>query len=114
MPIRDLLENGDGIARAEIQWRLSVPITTLILALLAVPLSRSQPRQGRYGKLTIGLLIFIIYFNLLGAAKAWVEQGVLSGPLGLGWVHLAMLGFALALLAKQNNMLRRLIPAGGR
>lgn len=114
MPIRDLLANGDGIARAEIQWRMSVPITTLILALLAVPLSRSQPRQGRYGKLTIGLLIFIIYFNLLGAAKAWVEQGVLSGPLGLGWVHLAMLGFALALLAKQNNMLRRLIPAGGR
>jgi len=114
MAFGDLLESSDGVAMAEIQWRLSVPITTLILAILAVPLSRSQPRQGRYGKLTIGLLIFIIYFNLLGAAKAWVEQGVLSGPIGMGWVHLAMLGFAFVILARQNNILRRLIPAGGR
>ena len=79
-------------------------------------MARAVAAEGAHlaGGRTIGLLIFIIYFNLLGAAKAWVEQGVLSGPIGMGWVHLAMLGFAFVILARQNNILRRLIPAGGR
>ena len=48
---------------AERQWRLSVPIATVLLALLAVPLARSRPREGRYGRIAIGMLVFIIYFN---------------------------------------------------
>ena len=44
------------------------------LAFLAVPLSRSGPRQGRYGGIAAGVLIFIIYIDLLGAAKVWVER----------------------------------------
>jgi lipopolysaccharide export system permease protein len=83
-------------------------MATLILALIAVPLSRSQPRQGRYGKLAIGLLVFIIYFNLLSAGKAWLEQGTVSGTVGLWWVHALMFSFALALLGLQNGMHRRL------
>lgn len=114
MPFMSLLKSGDAKSMAELQWRISVPITTLILALLAVPLSKSQPRQGRYGKIMIGLLVFIVYFNLLGAGKAWVEQGAMSGALGLWWVHGIMLGLALLLLAAQNNTFRQLFPAGGR
>jgi lipopolysaccharide export system permease protein len=114
MPFLSLLRMGDPKSIAELQWRVSVPITTFILALLAVPLSRSQPRQGRYGKIMIGLLVFIIYFNLLGASKAWMEQGVLPGAIGLWWVHGSMLGLAMLLLALQNNIFRRLFPSGGK
>ena len=78
------------------------------LAIFAVPLARSQPRAGRYGRLAIGLLVFIVYFNLLSAAKAWVEKGEIDPTLGLWWVHGIFLLAALGLLAVQNSMHRRL------
>lgn len=93
---------------AEMQWRVSIPLATIILAILAVPLSRSQPRSGRYGRLAIGLLVFIIYLNMLSAAKAWIEQATLSPLLGLWWVHGCVLLFTLGLLAVQNGWHRRL------
>jgi lipopolysaccharide export system permease protein len=107
VPVQTLVASADPSDRAELQWRLSVPISTMLLALLAVPLSRSQPREGRYGRLAIGLLVFIIYFNLLSAAKAWIEQGEISPALGLWWVHGSLLGLSLMLLALQNGWHRR-------
>ncbi|MEM6820013.1 MAG: LPS export ABC transporter permease LptF [Pseudomonadota bacterium] len=96
-----LMESSDRLARAELQWRLSIPISTLVLALLAVPLSRSQPRQGRYGKLAVGVLVFIIYFNLMGAAKVWVERDTVPREVGMWFVHVLMLGIGLTLLGTQ-------------
>lgn len=93
---------------AEMQWRVSIPLATIILAILAVPLSRSQPRSGRYGRLAIGLLVFIIYLNMLSAAKAWIEQATISPTLGLWWVHGCVLLFTLSLLAIQNGGHKRL------
>ena len=99
---------------AELHWRIGIPLATLILAILAVPLSRSQPRQGRYGRLAIGLLVFIIYFNLLSAGKAWLEQGRVPAAVGLWWVHGLMLSFAFAMLAIQNGLHRRIFSSGAR
>lgn len=81
---------------AELQWRLSMPVATLLLALLGALLSRTSPRQGRFGKLFVAILLFIIYYNTLGVAKNWVERGVVPPALGLWWVHallLALLGW---------------------
>ena len=103
-----LLASSEPMHIAEFHWRMGIPLATLILALIAVPLSRSQPRQGRYGRLAIGLLIFFIYFNLLSAGKAWLEQSTVPGSVGLWWVHAVMLSFALALLGMQNGIHRRL------
>jgi lipopolysaccharide export system permease protein len=94
---------------AELQWRISVPLSTLILAIFAVPLSRSQPRQGRYGRLGVGLLVFIVYLNLLSAGKVWVERETVPAAVGLWWVHGLMLGIAMAMLAFQNGMHRRFL-----
>lgn len=108
LPTATLLAAADPLAIAELQWRVSVPLSTLLLAFLAVPLSRSQPRQGRYGKLVLGILIYIIYFNLLGAAKVWVERGEVSPQVGIWWVHALLLALALLLLGWQNGVHRRL------
>jgi lipopolysaccharide export system permease protein len=108
MPVATLLRSGDPLHRAELQWRIGVPLSMIILAIFAVPLSRSQPRSGRYGRLAVGLLVFIIYFNLLSAAKAWVERGEINPSLGLWWVHGLVLLAALTLLAVQNQVHRRL------
>jgi len=107
-----LFGSRDPAEVAELHWRLGVPLSTLILAILAVPLSRSQPRKGRYARMAVGLLVFIIYFNLMSAGKAWLEQGTLPPAVGIWWVHALMLALALGLLAVQNGMHRRLLKLG--
>lgn len=82
---------------AELQWRLSLPLAAVCLVLLAVPLSRSTPRAGRFGKLFSAILIFIVYYNLLGTAQVWVEKGTLAPLPGLWWVHAVPVSITLAL-----------------
>lgn len=106
-PVAQLLASNDLEEIAELQWRIGVPLSTLLLGFLAVPLSRTRPREGRYGRLAIGLLVFIIYLNMLNAAKAWIEQGTISPALGLWWVHGVVLLFAIALLGLQNGWHKR-------
>ena len=64
--------------RAEYQWRMSTAITTLLLALLVTPLSRSRPRQGRYAKLLLAFVIYAAYYNMIGVSQTWVEQQKMS------------------------------------
>ncbi len=70
-----LVYSTDPTERAEFQWRLSTPVSALLLALAAIPLSRSRPRQGRYAKMLLALGIYAIYFILLDVSRSWVEQG---------------------------------------
>ncbi|MFQ5609447.1 MAG: LPS export ABC transporter permease LptF [Woeseiaceae bacterium] len=107
MPVERLIGSADLDEVAELQWRLSVPLSTLLLGFLAVPLSRSRPREGRYGRLAVGLLVFIIYLNLLNAAKAWIEQGIVGPAVGLWWVHAVILSLTLGLLTLQNGWHKR-------
>jgi lipopolysaccharide export system permease protein len=60
---------------AEFQWRISTPFSALLLALLAIPLSRSRPREGRYARILGALIIYAVYFNLVDVSRTWVEQG---------------------------------------
>ena len=71
----ELIQSSDPADRAEFQWRLSTPVSALLLALAAIPLSRSRPRQGRYAKMLLALGIYAIYFNMLDVSRSWVEQG---------------------------------------
>jgi lipopolysaccharide export system permease protein len=105
--LTDLLIADDPFDKAELQWRISVPLALLVLMVLAVPLSRSAPRQGRYGGLAAGVLIYIIYVDLLAAAKVWVEREQISVFLGLWWVHGVFLLVGLILLARQFGYLNR-------
>jgi len=114
MKTLDLMASSKPEEIAEWHFRLGVPLATLILAILAVPLSKSQPRQGRYARLAIGLLVFIIYFNLMSAGKAWLEQGTVSPGVGIWWVHALMLSIAVVMLSLQNGLHRRLLSLGTR
>jgi len=104
-PLLDLLGTDDPVDRAELQWRMSVPLALLVLTFLAVPLSRSGPRQGRYGGIAAGVLVYIIYVDLLGAAKVWVEREQSPEFLGLWWVHGVFLATGAILLARQFGYL---------
>lgn len=80
---------------AELQWRFSIPIGGFLLALLAIPLSRVNPRQGRYAQLLPGVLICLFYLNMLFVARAWVGNGALNPWIGMWSVHLVMLVLTL-------------------
>ena len=100
----DFLYNQNTLqAYAEIQWRFSPSIALIILVLLSIPLSKVSPRQGQYGGIIFGVLIYMIYVNLLGAAKVWFEQGDTPPILGLWWVHLIwLLSASIAILSSYN------------
>ncbi len=99
-PTRLLMASDTVADRAELQWRLSIPLSMFVLALLAIPLSRSSPRQGRYAKLFMAVLIYVIYSNLLGVAKSWMVRDILPAWLGLWWVHGLMLAATAAVLVQ--------------
>lgn len=81
---------------AEYQWRLSTPLATLALALLAVPLSRSGPRQGRHTSFIIAIAAYIGLFILTSAARNWVADGIIPAIPGIWWVYsLPLLLFAI-------------------
>lgn len=98
-----LLRSDDPLDRAEFQWRVSAPLSLFVLALLAVPLSRSSPREGRYSRLGIGLLIYIIYSNALSIARVWVERDLVAEWVGMWWVHAVAAGLGLLLLARESG-----------
>jgi lipopolysaccharide export system permease protein len=93
----DLYGDDTPAARAEFQWRLSLPVMVLVLTLLAVPLSELRPRQGRYARIGAVILVFFIYSNLLSAARTWLEKGSVPDIAGLWWPHLLVLGMAAVL-----------------
>jgi lipopolysaccharide export system permease protein len=104
LALSELLKSRDPAARAELEWRLATPVSVLILSLLAVPLGRSSPREGKYARVGLGLLIYMIYANTLSLARVGVERDLLPLWLGTWWVH-AMLGaLALLMLARQSGI----------
>jgi lipopolysaccharide export system permease protein len=102
----DLIGSRDPGDQAELQSRLAAPLSVLILALLAVPLSYLRPREGRYGKLVLGILATMAYLYLSIFAATWVGKGRIPPALGLWWVHGLMLSVALLLVARRQGWLR--------
>ena len=93
--------------RAELQWRISSPLSLFVLALLAVPLSRSRPREGRYARLGMGILVYVTYLNLLSIARAWVEREQAPVWLGVWWVHVSLGLLGIVLLGLQSGWFAR-------
>ncbi|MDB5815785.1 MAG: hypothetical protein JWM03_1096 [Rhodocyclales bacterium] len=107
-PTLDLMAKPTNPGRGELAWRFGLPIATVLLALLAIPLSFVNPRAGRTNSLIFAVLTFTIYLNLLGVSQAWVAQGKLSAAQGTWGVHGLMLCLLIVLF------LVRLAPSVGR
>ncbi len=87
-----LMQSRDNHDRAELQRRLSAPLSVFLLLATAVPLTRSGPREGRYARLLIAIAVYAVYYNFLGVGRTWVEQGTWRS---IVWVHVALLLFAI-------------------
>ncbi len=94
-------------SRAEWHWRIGVPIISLILAVLAVPLARSPPRKARYGLLMLAVLAYILGVSLLILGKIWLGAGKIPIDAGLWWLHLPAMIVAVIALARDGRLPRR-------
>lgn len=106
IPTRTLLASSEREQLAELHWRLALPIMAVVMGLIAVPLARLRPRQGRYARVGFAILIFFLYINLAIAGKSWIERGVLPVWLGLWWVHATVALFAATLLVVPKVLAR--------
>jgi lipopolysaccharide export system permease protein len=99
-PTRLLWGSHDPSDIAQLQFRASTPLMALVLTLVAVPLSRLRPRQGRYTRIGFAIVVYFIYSSLLSASKIWVEKSDLPPAIGVWWVHAAALGLGLYLVLR--------------
>ncbi|MDT8398555.1 MAG: LPS export ABC transporter permease LptF [Pseudomonadales bacterium] len=97
-PTAALLKSDLPNEIAERQWRLSRPLATILLALLAIPFSRVSNRQAKGEKSLIAALIFAVYYNLSGLARTWVEQGTVPAIPGIWWLYVLIFLLVMRLL----------------
>jgi lipopolysaccharide export system permease protein len=99
-PTLALLGTQDNQLMAELQWRLSLPLSILVLTFLVVPMARVNPRQGRYAKLLPAILLYLSYFLLLSAARSAIDSGRLPhwpGMFLVPLIYLLLIGVPLNL-----------------
>ncbi|TDJ65878.1 MAG: LPS export ABC transporter permease LptF [Proteobacteria bacterium] len=89
-PTVELARSEAPMDIAEYQWRLSTPVSTVLLGVLAVILSRASPRSSRYTKTIGAVVLYAIYYNLSAMAKTWVETEVVGKFPGIWWVQCAL------------------------
>jgi lipopolysaccharide export system permease protein len=92
---RDLLKSRQLESRAELHWRMALPVMCLVLTFIAVPLSRLRPREGRYGRVVLAVVLYFVYIQLMSAAKVWIARGTVPEWVGLWWVHAVVGGLAV-------------------
>jgi len=82
-----LIGSSEPEHQAELQWRLSIIFLMPVITLIAVPMSKVDPRQGRYSKLISAAVIYASYFLLLQLSRDMVAEGEINAAIGLWWVH---------------------------
>ncbi|MGQ0651459.1 MAG: LPS export ABC transporter permease LptF [Betaproteobacteria bacterium] len=106
LPTLALIRNPTHLNLGELLWRIGVPISALVLVLLAIPMSFVNPRAGRSVNLLFALLTYVVYSNLLSVSQARVALGRLDFALGWWLVHAGMAALLVVLFAQRMQLIR--------
>jgi lipopolysaccharide export system permease protein len=107
-PSGALLQSDDVRDQAELWERFSYPFSLITLTLIAIPLSRSLPRQGLYGRLFLAFLVYFAFLNLHAVSVSWMKKGITPAWLGIWWVQAVLLLLAITALTLDSRGARRL------
>jgi len=105
-PTLDLLGDPSRAANAQLHWRIAPPVLALAFVLLAVPLSRSSPRQARYGSMLLAFSAYLVGIFMMMLGTQWLADGTLPTAAGLWWLLLPMLGLGAWLYARDGRIAR--------
>ncbi|MDP4946080.1 MAG: LPS export ABC transporter permease LptF [Alishewanella sp.] len=102
-----LLQENNAEAAAEWHWRIAIPLSIPILTLIAVPLARVNPRQGKFGRLLPALLLYLGYYALMIIARSAIEDGKIPAEWGMWWLHLLGLTVGTVLILRNRSSAQR-------
>ena len=102
--VAELWHSSEPKDQAELQWRFTLPLATIIVAFMALPLSHTDPRSGRYAKLAVALILYLVYSNLLSVGKTWIVQEKVPVWIGTWWVHLIAIIVTFYLLKRSGYL----------
>ena len=105
-PTRELIGATALDRQAQLQWRIALPIMCLILAVLAVPISRLRPRRGRLSRVWLAVLLFILYFELLWLGRIAIEHGTVPAATGMWWPHVVVVVTVLLITQLPDRLAR--------
>lgn len=99
-PTSYLATSTDLDDRAELQWRISRPLSTFLLGILAIFVAGwNRPPSRPTRTVVVGLIVCLLYNLIELTARSWIRKGVVAPELGMWWVHggLTVILIALAL-----------------
>jgi lipopolysaccharide export system permease protein len=105
-PTWGLVENFTNTNKGELLWRVGIPVSALILVMLAIPMSFVNPRAGRSANLLFALFTYIVYSNLLSVSQARVATGRMDFSVGWWLVHAGMVVLLVVMLAQRMQLIR--------
>ena len=103
-PITTLLAINTPDNRSEVLWRFGLPLSGIVLSLLAIPLSFVNPRAGRSLNLILALLIYFLYSNCLSISQAWVAQQKASFFWGFVTPHVVAASVVLLMMYRRSQV----------
>jgi lipopolysaccharide export system permease protein len=106
LPTRQLLRDPTRLNLSELAWRVGLPVSALILAFLALPLSAVNPRTGRFLNVLVAVFLFMTYSNLISIFQAWIAKGGINPMIGMWAVHVGMVLLLVLLLYRRMFGLR--------
>ncbi|MET1253512.1 LPS export ABC transporter permease LptF [Aliikangiella maris] len=99
-----LLQNPQPADWAELHWRISAPISILILCYLAIPLARSAPRKGKFSRLFPAIMVYLVYALLLMNGRRLIESQAIPVEMGFWWIHLSAIIFTWWMFAERITL----------
>ena len=109
-PSLELIREGGDKNIAELQWRLSLPITVVLLCMLAVAMARTNRNQGRYARLLAAFVLYFLYNNGIGIAQKLIERGELNPWIGVWPVHIVVALLVTGMIYRQGRTQPMRIP----
>jgi len=104
--IKSLFSLRDASYLAEILQRGSIVFSTLVLMLLAIPLSKVAPNADRFSRLAVAVLIYVLYLNLVIVTCSRIKHGENYGLTSLLAVHIIVV--IVTYMAYKNALMARL------
>jgi lipopolysaccharide export system permease protein len=99
----EILQNPTRENIAELHWRIGLPVSLLMLSLIAIPLSYVNTRSARSANLIIAILCYMIYYNFMSIAQSWTVTGRVNPVVGIWPVHLIFFGVFILMMSFRSG-----------
>lgn len=100
-PTLELVRNPSERHLGELSERIGLPVSALLLALLAIPLSFVNPRAGRGSNLIFAILAYSVYSNAISIFEAWISQARVAFELAIVLPHVLVLGLLVLMFYRR-------------